>query len=400
MLLSIALVLIFGWLFGELFGKLRLPKLMGMIAAGIALNCLGLLDSVFMSISGDLRKIALVIILLRAGISIKPAELKRIGRPAALMCFVPACFEMAGTVLLAPPLLGLSYTEAAVLGAVLGAVSPAVIVPKMIRFIDEGRGTDKLIPQLILAGASMDDVFVIVMFSVFAGLEQSGGVSAGAVINVPVSIISGAAAGALAGLLLAFMFKKIHIRDSAKVIILMGTALFLTAAEGLVGGFFGFSGTVAVMAAGIFFGQRAPVPAARVAQKLNKLWLCAEIMLFVLVGAAVDLNAAVSAGAGTLLLLAGALVFRAAGVLVCLIGTKMCTRERIFCVFAYIPKATVQAAIGGMPLALGMTCGQTVLSAAVIAILVTAPVGAFLIEFFGKRWLNAGSDDVNCTKTQ
>lgn len=246
----------------------------------------------------------------------------------------------------------------------------------------------------------MDDVFVIVMFSVFAGLEQSGGVSAGAVINVPVSIISGAAAGALAGLLLAFLFKKIHIRDSAKVIILMGTALFLTAAEGIVGGFFGFSGTVAVMAAGIFFGQRAPVPAARVAQKLNKLWLCAEIMLFVLVGAAVDLNAAVSAGVGTLLLLVGALVFRAAGVLVCLIGTKMCTRERIFCVFAYIPKATVQAAIGGMPLAMGMVCGQTVLSAAVIAILVTAPVGAFLIEFFGKRWLNAGSDDVNCTKAQ
>lgn len=387
MLLSIALVLLTGYLLGELFGKLRLPKLTGMIAAGILLNCLGLLDEVFLSISGDLRKIALVIILLRAGISIKPSELKKIGRPAALMCFLPACFEIVGTVILAPPLLGLSYTEAAVLGSVLGAVSPAVIVPKMLRFIDEGRGTEKLIPQLILAGASMDDVFVIVMFSVFAGLEQSGGVSAGAVLNIPVSILCGAAAGAAAGLLLAAVFKRVHIRDSAKVIVLMGTALLLTAAESLLSGYVGFSGTVAVMAAGIALGQKAPVPAARVAQKLNKMWLCAEIMLFVLVGAAVDLNAAVSAGVGTVLLIAGALVFRAAGVLLCLAGTGMNLRERVFCVFAYIPKATVQAAIGGMPLAMGMACGQTVLSAAVIAILVTAPLGALLIEAAGK-WLS------------
>lgn len=393
MLMSIALVLLAGFVFGELFGKLHLPKLTGMIAAGILLNCLGLLDDMFLSISGDLRKIALVIILLRAGISIKPSELKRTGRPAALMCFVPACFEMAGTIILAPPLLGLSCTEAAVMGAVLGAVSPAVIVPKMLRFIEEGRGTDKLIPQLILAGASMDDVFVIVMFSVFAGLEQSGGVSVGAIVNVPVSILSGAAAGALAGILLAFVFRKVHLRDSAKVIILMGTALMLTAAENIISGYFGFSGTVAVMAAGILFGQKAPVPAARVAQKLNKLWLCAEIMLFVLVGAAVDLNAAVSAGTGTILLIAGALVFRAAGVLVCLIGTGMCTKERLFCVFAYIPKATVQAAIGGMPLAMGMACGQTVLSAAVIAILVTAAPGALLIEAAGKRWLSVSRHD-------
>ena len=386
MLLSIALVLLTGYLLGEVFGKLRLPKLTGMIAAGILLNCLGLLDEVFLSISGDLRKLALVIILLRAGISIKPSELKRIGRPAALMCFLPACFEMVGTVILAPPLLGLSYMEAAVLGSVLGAVSPAVIVPKMLRFIDEGRGTEKLIPQLILAGASMDDVFVIVMFSVFAGLEQSGGVSMGAVLNIPVSILCGAVAGAAAGLLLAAVFRRVHIRDSAKVIVLMGTALLLTAAESLLSGYVGFSGTVAVMTAGIALGQKAPVLSARVAQKLNKMWLCAEIMLFVLVGAAVDLNAALSAGVGTVLLIAGALIFRAAGVLLCLAGTGMNLRERVFCVFAYIPKATVQAAIGGMPLAMGMSCGQTVLSAAVIAILVTAPLGALLIETAGK-WL-------------
>lgn len=392
MLLSFALILLSGFILGELFGKLRLPKLTGMIAAGIALGSLGLLDESLLAISAELRKIALIIILLRAGINLKLSDLKKIGRPAALMCFVPACFEMAGTVLLAPPLLGMSLTEAAVMGAVLAAVSPAVIVPKMLKLMEEQRGTDKLIPQMVLAGASMDDVFVIVMFSVFAGIEQGGKASVMSIVNIPLAIVLGASAGAVCGVLLALVFRKIHIRDSAKVIILMSIAFLLTALEDAVSGYVGFSGLVAVMAAGLFCNLKAPEPAARVSAKLNKLWCCAEIVLFVLVGAAVDLSAAAAAGLGALALIAGALVFRSAGVFVCLIGTKLSLRERVFCVFAYIPKATVQAAIGGVPLAMGMACGQKVLSVAVIAILVTATLGAALIEFFGKRWLNSAKE--------
>lgn len=387
MLLGFALVLLSGFVFGELFGKLRLPKLTGMIAAGIALGSLGLLDEKLLGISAELRKIALVIILLRAGMNLKLSDLKKIGRPAALLCFVPACFEMAGTVLLAPPLLGLSITEAAVMGAVLAAVSPAVIVPKMLKLMEERRGTDKLIPQMILAGASIDDVFVIVMFSVFSGIEQGGELSALTLLNIPLSLVLGAAAGAAVGLLLALLFGKIHIRDSAKVIVVLSCAFLLTAAEDALSGRVGFSGLVAVMAAGLFMGVKAQEQTQRVSAKLGKLWCGAEIVLFVLVGAAVDIGAAAESGVKALLLIAGALVLRSAGVFLCLIGTKLTAKERLFCAFSYLPKATVQAAIGGVPLAMGMACGQKVLSVAVIAILVTATLGAALIEAFGKRWL-------------
>lgn len=387
MLLGFALVLLSGFVFGELFGKLRLPKLTGMIAAGIALGSLGLLDEKLLGISAELRKIALVIILLRAGMNLKLSDLKKIGRPAALLCFVPACFEMAGTVLLAPPLLGLSITEAAVMGAVLAAVSPAVIVPKMLKLMEERRGTDKLIPQMILAGASIDDVFVIVMFSVFSGIEQGGELSTLTLLNIPLSLVLGAAAGAAVGLLLALLFGKIHIRDSAKVIVVLSCAFLLTAAEDALSGRVGFSGLVAVMAAGLFMGVKAQEQTQRVSAKLGKLWCGAEIVLFVLVGAAVDIGAAAESGVKALLLIAGALVLRSAGVFLCLIGTKLTAKERLFCAFSYLPKATVQAAIGGVPLAMGMACGQKVLSVAVIAILVTATLGAALIEAFGKRWL-------------
>lgn len=387
MLLGFALVLLSGFVFGELFGKLRLPKLTGMIAAGIALGSLGLLDEKLIGISAELRKIALVIILLSAGMNLKLSDLKKIGRPAALLCFVPACLEMAGTVLLAPPLLGLSLSEAAVMGAVLAAVSPAVIVPKMLKLMEERRGTDKLIPQMILAGASIDDVFVIVMFSVFSGIEQGGELSALTLLNIPLSLVLGAAAGAALGLLLALLFGKIHLRDSAKVIVVLSCAFLLTAAEDALSGRVGFSGLVAVMAAGLFMGVKAQEQTQRVSAKLGKLWCGAEIVLFVLVGAAVDIGAAAEAGAKALLLIAGALVLRSAGVFLCLIGTRLSAKERLFCAFSYLPKATVQAAIGGVPLAMGMACGQQVLSVAVIAILVTATLGAALIESFGKRWL-------------
>ena len=375
MLLSFALILLCGLILGELAGLLRLPKLTGMLAAGILLGSLGWLDPTTLGISPVLRRIALLLILTRAGLNLELSDLKKCGRPALMMSFVPASCEILGAVLLAPPLLGLSTIEAAVMGAVLGAVSPAVVVPKMLKLMEEKYGTDKLIPQMILAGASSDDVFVIVMFSVFCGLCTGGELSALTLVNIPVSIILGAAAGALCGILLAVLFSKLHMRDSVKVIIMLSVSFLLVTLEDSLPEYIGFSGLVAVMAAGIALRQKAPERAVRLSAKYSKLWAAAEIMLFVLVGAEVDVSSV-----GGIWLIFGALIFRSAGVFLCLIGTKLRLKERLFCMIAYMPKATVQAAIGGVPLAMGMACGQTVLSGAVMAILVTATLGAFLIE--------------------
>lgn len=389
MLPSIAFVLLLGFVMGELFAKLRLPRITGMIIAGVLLGAVGALDESLLNISAELRKIALIIILTRAGLNLELADLKKAGRPAVLLCFVPAVFEMAGTILLAPALLGLSRIEAAVLGAVLAAVSPAVIVPKMLALMEQKRGTAKCIPQMILAGASVDDVFVIVMFSVFTGIEQGGGVDPMSFVNIPISIILGTAAGAACGALLCVLFKKVHIRDSCKVIIVLSTGFLLTGAETALTGIIGFSGLIAVMAAGMTCRIRLPEASKRVSAKFGKLWTGAEIILFVLVGAQVDISNALNAGIAIPALILAVLVFRSAGVLVCLIKTRLNLRERLFCAAAYTPKATVQAAIGGTPLAMGLACGQTVLSAAVLAILLTATLGSFLIDLLGRRCLSA-----------
>lgn len=393
MLLSAALILLTGLVLGELAGLLRLPKLTGMLAAGIILGATGILDPELMGISPELRKIALIIILTRAGLNLELADLKKCGRPALLMSFIPASLEIIGVTLLAPPLLGLSLTEAAMMGAVLAAVSPAVIVPKMLKLLEDKRGTDKLIPQMILAGASMDDVFVIVMFSVFSGLCAGGGISPMSIVNIPVSIILGAALGAVCGILLALVFSKIHLRDSVKVVIIISLSFLLVSLEDALPEWIGFSGLVAVMAAGIALRQKAPERAVRVSAKYSKLWTAAEILLFVLVGAEVNPGAAAKLWLPALILIFGALLFRFAGVFLCLIGTKLNLRERFFCMIAYMPKATVQAAIGGVPLAMGLACGETVLAGAVMAILVTATLGAFLIEFSSKRLLNKESPE-------
>lgn len=387
MLLSAALVLLSGLILGELAGKLRLPKLTGMIAAGIILGALGWLAPEFMAISADLRKIALIIILTRAGLNLELSDLKKCGRPALLMSFVPAGCEMVGVTLLAMPLLGLNVTEAAMMGAVLAAVSPAVVVPKMLRLMEEKRGTEKQIPQMILAGASMDDVFVIVMFSVFSGLCAGGEVSVLSIVNIPVSIVLGAAAGILCGILLALLFGKLHIRDSIKVIILLSVSFLLVTLENSLPEWIGFSGLVAVMTSGIALRWKAPERAARVSAKYSRLWTAAELLLFVLVGAEVDVTSVGGIWLPVLGVIFGALLFRFAGVFLCMLGTKLKFRERLFCMIAYMPKATVQAAIGGVPLAMGLSCGATVLSGAVMAILVTATLGAFLIDFAAPRLL-------------
>lgn len=393
MLTSLAYILLLGLLLGSLARRLHLPPLVGMIAAGILLGpaCLNLLSPSLLSISADLRQLALIIILTRAGLSLDLAALKRVGRPAILMCFVPACFEIAGMVLLAPPLLGVSLLDAAIMGAVVGAVSPAVIVPRMLKITEEGYGTAKGLPQLVLAGASVDDVFVIVMFTLFTGLASGEAVSPLSLAGVPVSILLGAAVGLGLGVALAAFFKAFHMRDSVKVVILLSLAFLLVAAQDALGGLIPFSGLLAVMGMGLGLQRRRGEAALRLSSKFSKLWVAAEVALFVLVGAAVDLKYAAAAGVGAVLAVLGALCFRSLGVAVCVAGSGFSGKEKLFCILSYLPKATVQAAIGGVPLAMGLACGQVVLTVAVIAILVTAPLGAAAIDLSYRRLLSKDS---------
>lgn len=389
MLISIALILLVGMFMGWLCKKIKLPGLLGMLFTGIILGpyVLNFIDDSILSISADLRKIALIIILTRAGLSLDIKDLKKVGRPAVLMCFIPACFEMTGMVLLAPRILGISTLDAAIMGAVVAAVSPAVVVPKMIKLMEEGYGVKQGIPQLILAGASVDDVFVIVMFTAFTGLAQGEAVSLKSFVNVPLSVITGIFVGLAAGCLLAKFFEKVHIRDTSKVMILLSVSFILVTAEDYAADMIPFASLIGVMAAGISLQKKREVVAKRLSSKFNKLWVVSEIMLFVLVGAAVDIQYAVKAGIAPVFLIFSALIFRMTGVFVCLLKTKLNIKERAFCMLAYMPKATVQAAIGGLPLAMGLSCGNIVLSVAVIAILITAPLGAFCIDMTYKRFL-------------
>lgn len=387
MLTSLGFVLLLGLVLGTLATKLRLPSLVGMLLAGILLGpcVLNLLSPNLLGISADLRQLALVIILTRAGLSLDLDDLRRAGRPAILMCFLPATFEVLGMVVLAPRLLGVSTLDAAIMGAVVGAVSPAVIVPRMLKLMEEGYGVKKGIPQMVLAGASVDDVFVIVLFTSFTGMAQGGSFSPAALAGVPVSIVLGAALGLLIGFVLAKFFAQFHMRDSVKVVILLSLAFLLVALEDVIP--VPFSGLLAVLGAGLGLRRWRLVVAQRLTAKFGKLWVCAEIMLFVLVGAEVDLNYA-AAGLAAVATVLGVLCFRALGVLLCVAGSKLDKKERLFTILAYLPKATVQAAIGGVPLAMGLGCGQIVLTVAVIAILVTAPLGAFAIDFSYRKLLH------------
>lgn len=389
MLTSIALILLSGLLFSFLFTKLKLPGLLGMILVGIILgpHSLNLIDTSILDISADLRQIALVIILTRAGLSLNLTDLKKIGRPAVLMCFVPALVEMAGTIIFAPLLLGISTLEAAVLGSVIAAVSPAVVVPRMIKLIDEGYGKDKCVPQLILAGASVDDVFVIVVFTVLTAFASTGEITGSSFLNIPLSIVLGILLGALAGLCLVMFFKKVHIRDSIKVMIILSISFLLLEVEHKLEGIVPVSGLLAIMSMGITVNQKYDVLSDRLCVKYNKLWLCAEVFLFVLVGVAVDIKYAFAAGVASVLVVILALVFRMSGVAVSLIKTKLTRKERLFCMVAYTPKATVQAAIGAIPLTMGLSCGNLVLTVAVLSILITAPFGAICIDKLYNRVL-------------
>lgn len=389
MLLSVALILVVGMSMGWLCRKVKLPSLLGMLLTGIVLGpyVLNLIDSSILNISAELRKIALIIILTRAGLGLDISGLKKIGRPAVLMCFVPASFELIGMLLLAPRLLGMSLMEAAVMGAVLAAVSPAVVVPRMVKLMEEGYGTKKGIPQLILAGASVDDVYVIVLFTTFTGMMQGEGVSVLSFVNIPVSIILGIIIGLGIGYVLAKYFEKVHIRDTSKVLIILSLSFLLVAAEDHLTTAITFSALIAIMFLGVGLQRfREPV-AKRLSAKYSKLWVAAEVFLFVLVGATVNIEYLGKVGVPALLVIVGALLFRMLGVFFCLLGTDLKPKEKLFTMMAYTPKATVQAAIGGIPLAMGFACGETVLAVAVLAIVLTAPLGAFAIDLSYRKLL-------------
>ncbi|MBS6599611.1 MAG: cation:proton antiporter [Clostridium sp.] len=389
MLLSIALILIIGMFMGWICERIKLPSLLGMLITGIILGpyVLNLLDGSILNISAELRKIALIIILTRAGLGLDLSGLKKIGRPAILMCFVPASFELLGMVLIAPKVMGLSILEATILGSVLAAVSPAVVVPRMVKIMDEGYGTNKGIPQLILAGASVDDVYVIVLFSTFTGIIQGKGTSILSFINIPISIILGICIGLFIGYLLAFYFKKIHIRDTSKVLIILSISFILVVIEDKLTTAITFSALIAIMFVGIGLQRKREVVAKRLALKYGKLWVGAEVFLFVLVGATVNIGYLKNVGLKAIIVIIGALIFRMFGVFVCLLGTNLSGKEKLFTMMAYTPKATVQAAIGGIPLALGFACGNTILTVAVLAIVLTAPLGAFAIDLSYKKLL-------------
>ena len=390
MLYSIAAIMLVGSGLGWVCKKIKLPSLLGMLLTGILLGpyLFNVLDESILSISSDIRKIALIIILTRAGLSLDISGLKRIGRPAIMMCFVPASFELIGMILLAPKLLGISVLEASILGAVLAAVSPAVVVPRMVKLIEEGRGSDKNIPQLILAGASVDDVYVIVLFTTFIGMAQGTGVSIIRFINIPISIVLGIVIGLLIGKLLAVYFEKVHLRDTVKIMIMLSISFILVSIEDALTTQITFSALIAIMFIGVSLQRYRKEVTIRLSSKYNKLWVGAEVFLFVLVGATVNINYLGKVGIAAIIVIAGALIFRMIGVLVCVTGTNLNRKERLFSMIAYTPKATVQAAIGGIPLSLGLACGDIVLTVAVLAIVITAPLGAFAIDNTYKKWLS------------
>lgn len=389
MLKSIALIMLIGMSAGWICRKVKLPGLIGMLFTGIILGpyVLNMLDSSILLVSADIRKIALVIILTRAGLTLNLEDLKKVGRPAFLMCFVPATFEMIGMIILAPRLLDVSLIEAAVIGAVVAAVSPAVVVPEMIKIMEDGYGTKQGIPQLILAGASVDDVYVIVMFTAFTSLAQGSNVSVMSFVNIPVSIIFGIIIGIIIGKALAVVWKKVHIRDTVKAAIFLSVALLLVGVEASLNTPITFASLISVMFIGIALKKDRPEVAFRLSQKYNKMWVWAEVMLFVLVGATVDIGYVAYAGVSAIVIIIGPLIFRMAGVALCMAGTKLKLKERVFCMLAYTPKATVQAAIGGVPLSMGLACGNTVLTVAVLAIIITAPLGAFAIDMTYRKLL-------------
>ena len=389
MLTSVAVIFLLGLLLGEIFKKIGLPALLGMIITGIIISphALDLLDPSILAISADLRLLALIIILTRAGLSLDIHDLKRVGRPALLMCFLPASFEIIGIILIAPKVMGMTIVEAAILGSVIAAVSPAVVIPRMIKIMAKGYGKENSIPQLIMAGASVDDVFVIVLFTSFMSLALGGRVGLGNLLQIPVGILLGILAGIILGIGLVIFFRRFQLRDITSIIVILSFSFLLIELENKLEGIIAISGLIGIMTIGLILSQRNKPLADNLSIKYNKLWIGAEILLFVLVGSTVDLNYAIQAGLASIIIVLFALILRMVGVYVALLGTDLPAREKLFCMIAYTPKATVQAAIGAIPLSMGLACGHQVVTVAVLSILITAPLGAMGIDYFYKKLL-------------
>ncbi|MBP2014933.1 cation:proton antiporter [Anaerococcus degeneri] len=395
MILSLGLILIFGMVFAKIFDKLKLPKIIGMLLTGIILGpqVLNLLDANILKISPDLRTIALIVILLKAGLSLDIGDLKKVGRSAVLLSFLPASFEILAYAIFVPKILGLNLVDGLLMGAVMAAVSPAIVVPRMVKLIDEGYGKDESIPQMILAGASCDDVFVLVLFSSFLSMAKGSEFSYKSLLKVPVSIILGIGFGIVIGYLLYLFFERrykngSYIRNSSKVIIILALAFLLVSLESLVKEIIPISGLLAVIAMASAYKIKAEDGVVeRLSEKFAKLWIFAEILLFVLVGAEVDIKYMTGIGfAGVLLIFLGLLI-RSIGVFISVAGSRLSKNEKIFTILAYTPKATVQAAIGSVALANGIGSGMAILSIAVLGIIITAPLGAILIDKSYKKLL-------------
>jgi NhaP-type Na+/H+ or K+/H+ antiporter len=385
MLLSVALIFTIGLLLGELFGKIRLPKFLGMILTGIVLS--SFISPEIYAISEDLRKIALIVILLRAGLNLDITDLKKIGLPAILMSFIPATLEIGAVVIFAPILFDVSYLEAAILGSVLAAVSPAVVVPRMIKLINERYGYKKRIPHLIMASASVDDIYVIVLFTSFISMYQSNSFTASSLILIPVAIIIGIVVGIIIGFLLSKLFHLLRVRDTIKVLIIIAVGIYIVVFEDAINTVVPFSALLSVMVLGITFLHQSEERALRLREKYDKVWVFAELVLFTLIGAEVDMTVAFTVGLTALLLLLIELVFRIFGVFLSTIKTDLTKKEKLFTGISYLPKATVQAAIGAIPYSLGIPSGELILAVAVLSIIVTAPIGALGIDLTYKKAL-------------
>lgn len=399
MILSLGLILVLGMVFAKIFDKLKLPRIIGMLITGIILGpqVLNLLDVNVLKISSDLRTIALIVILIKAGLSLDIKDLKKVGPEAILLSFLPASFEILAYGFFVPRLLDLDLINALLMGAVMAAVSPAIVVPRMVKLIDEGYGKDESIPQMILAGASCDDVFVLVLFSTFLAMAKGEGFSYRSLIKVPISIVLGISLGVVIGFLLYIFFEKrykngSYIRNSSKVIIILAIAFLLVSLEGLVKNIIPISGLLAVIAMASSYKIKAEERVVdRLSEKFAKLWIFAEILLFVLVGAEVDIKYMTGIGfVGVLIIFLGLLI-RSIGVLISISGSKLDKKEKTFTILAYTPKATVQAAIGSVALSNGLDSGMSILSIAVLGIIITAPLGAILIDKNYKKLLSRAS---------
>ena len=387
---SLAIIIVLGLLSNKLFEKMKLPGLLGMIIVGALIGPFGfnLLSDEILKSSEDFRKIALIVILLRAGLGIKRQDLKSIGKPAIKLSFIPGVLEGFTIIFISMKLFNFTFIQGGILGFIIAAVSPAVIVPAMLSLMDKGIGEEKNIPTLILAAASIDDVFAITIFSTFMGIYGGSKINIGIkLFTIPLSIILGIVIGSLIGLLLVGVFKRYHIRDTKKMLYILASAILLTTFETLIKSKIEIAGLLGVMAIGFIILEKMPRVGKDMSLKFNKLWVFAEILLFVLVGAGVNIALALDAGIKGILLIIIGLMARSIGVSLSLIGSDLNTKEKLFCILAYIPKATVQAAIGGIPLAMGVESGDLILSLAVLSIIITAPIGAIAIKVSGPRLL-------------